>query len=66
MFSKDVQLIVATPGSILDFLSAGAISASRLNHIVIDEADTLMDNSFCGSTLSLIRRLSVSITESNV
>ena len=40
------QLIVATPGRLLDFLEAGVINLKRCSFVVVDEGDRMMDMGF--------------------
>ena len=43
------------------FLLSEVIERSRLMHIVLDEADTLLDDSFNELTMRLIRKMKVCI-----
>ncbi|CAG9327354.1 unnamed protein product [Blepharisma stoltei] len=40
------QLVVATPGRLLDFLECGAINLKRTSYIVVDEGDRMLDMGF--------------------
>ncbi|CAG9316624.1 unnamed protein product [Blepharisma stoltei] len=40
------QLVVATPGRLLDFLECGAINLKRTSLIVVDEGDRMLDMGF--------------------
>ncbi len=40
------DVLIATPGRVLDLLNAGAIDTTQLNHVVLDEADRLLDMGF--------------------
>ena len=51
---------MTSPGSLSIGLRSKAISASLVNHVVIDEADTLMDDSFNKLTVNLLSQLAVS------
>ena len=44
--SNGVDLIVATPGRFLEIYSRGHVETKRLKHIVLDEADRMMDMGF--------------------
>ena len=44
--SKGTDVIVSTPGRFLDIYSRGYIDVKRLKHIVLDEADRMMDMGF--------------------
>lgn len=41
--SRGVDIVVATPGRLLDFLSSGATDLKRVTYLVLDEADRMLD-----------------------
>ncbi len=43
---KGVQVIVATPGRLLDHINAGRVDLSNLEMLVLDEADRMLDMGF--------------------
>jgi ATP-dependent RNA helicase DeaD len=43
---KGVHMVVGTPGRILDLLSRGDLSLSKLNWLVLDEADEMLNMGF--------------------
>ena len=43
---KGAQLVVATPGRLLDWVEQGGINLSRLQTLVLDEADRMLDLGF--------------------
>ncbi|XP_067943543.1 probable ATP-dependent RNA helicase DDX28 [Watersipora subatra] len=55
---QSIDVLVATPGSLSIALRSKAISPMLVNHVVIDEADTLMDESFNRDTVQLLHQLS--------
>ncbi len=46
LLSQPVDLIVATPGRLIDYLDRGRIDFSRLELLVLDEADRMLDMGF--------------------
>lgn len=50
-----IDLIVATPGKLLESKREGAIDISRLKWIVLDECDMLLDLGFMDDILSIIK-----------
>lgn len=54
-----LDLIVTTIGLIDSHTSSGVYSIRNLNHIVLDEADTLLDDSFAYETMELLEKLNV-------
>lgn len=45
-FKKGVDIVIATPGRLLDHLSNGALDLKHLNTVVLDEADRMLDMGF--------------------
>lgn len=43
---KGVQIIVATPGRLIDLISRGVIDISHIKTVVLDEADEMLDMGF--------------------
>jgi superfamily II DNA/RNA helicase len=59
-FPQDVvDVLVSTPGVFSKLLSNKLYDLSRLSHIVLDEADTLLDDSFNPLTIRVIQKLKV-------
>ncbi|QLH05001.1 RNA helicase [Nitrosopumilus oxyclinae] len=43
---RGVEIVVATPGRLIDHLKRGSIELRDISHIVLDEADTMLDMGF--------------------
>lgn len=43
---RGVEIVVATPGRLIDHLKRGSIELMDITHIVLDEADTMLDMGF--------------------
>ncbi|MDE3270527.1 DEAD/DEAH box helicase [Pseudoalteromonas sp. G4] len=55
--AKGVQIVVATPGRLLDHLIKGTVDLSQLTHLVFDEADRMLDMGFIGEIKRIMRRV---------
>lgn len=58
------DLIVTTAGLLGKHLDT-VYSSSNLRHVVLDEADTLLDDSFAGEITELVRKVGSSISDGN-
>jgi len=54
--SQPVDVVVATPGRLIDHLERGKIDFSRLEVLVLDEADRMLDMGFVDDIQSIARR----------
>lgn len=51
------DIIVATPGRLMALLQAGTINLSHLKHLVLDEADRMLDMGFYDDIIRIIKQL---------
>lgn len=52
---KGVQVIVATPGRLLDHINAGRVDLSNLEVLVLDEADRMLDMGFADDINDILK-----------
>ncbi|MBP2280954.1 superfamily II DNA/RNA helicase [Psychrobacter sp. PL15] len=52
---KGVQVIVATPGRLLDHINAGRVDLSQLEVLVLDEADRMLDMGFADDISDILK-----------
>ncbi|OHU88531.1 MULTISPECIES: DEAD/DEAH box helicase [Pseudoalteromonas] len=51
------DVVVATPGRLLDHLIKGTLSLAQVEHLVFDEADRILDMGFIGEIKRIMRHL---------
>ncbi|HEY9449565.1 MAG TPA: DEAD/DEAH box helicase, partial [Gemmatimonadaceae bacterium] len=56
-FRSGVDVIIATPGRLLDHMKAPYASFNSLEHLVLDEADRMLDMGFLPEIRKILRRL---------
>ncbi|MBI5020001.1 MAG: DEAD/DEAH box helicase [Ignavibacteriales bacterium] len=54
---KKVNIVVATPGRLLDLLDRKALTLSTINYMVFDEADRMLDMGFIPDVERILRRM---------
>lgn len=52
-----VDILVATPGRLLDLMNQGFINLTKLTHFVLDEADRMLDMGFIHDVKKILPRL---------
>ncbi|MBK7236436.1 MAG: DEAD/DEAH box helicase [Sterolibacteriaceae bacterium] len=57
LLSKPVDVVVATPGRLIDHLERGRIDLSRVETLILDEADRMLDMGFIDDIESIIARV---------
>ena len=51
-----IEVVVATPGRLLDFIGQGVLDLSRVEILVIDEADRMLDMGFIPDVRRIVRQ----------
>ncbi|MEK6748702.1 MAG: DEAD/DEAH box helicase [Pseudomonadota bacterium] len=59
LLSAPHEVLVATPGRLMDQMRSGRIDFSRLEVLVLDEADRMLDMGFSEDVLSIVDKLPV-------
>ena len=54
---RGVDILVATPGRLLDLMQQGVISLQHIRHFVLDEADRMLDMGFIHDVRKVIAKL---------
>jgi len=60
VLESPVDLLVGTPGTLLEFRERGRLFFSDVSYLVIDEADSMFDDTFKSETMKLLETISVS------
>jgi ATP-dependent RNA helicase RhlE len=54
------DIIIATPGRLISFIASGRINFNHLKHLVLDEADRMLDMGFYDDIVGIISKLPAS------
>jgi superfamily II DNA/RNA helicase len=57
MLKEGMDIVVATPGKLLSHIAQGYVDFSKLKHLVLDEADKMLDMGFMDDILRIIGEL---------
>lgn len=57
MLSKPVDILVATPGRLMDLMDRGRVDFSRLEVLILDEADRMLDMGFVDDIKQIAAKL---------
>ena len=57
---RGVDVVVATPGRLLDFLESGTLNLKRCSFLVLDEADRMLDMGFEPQIRKIVSQIRVS------
>jgi ATP-dependent RNA helicase RhlE len=52
-----LDILVATPGRLLDLMGQGVVDLSRVDHFVLDEADRMLDMGFIRDVRRIVREI---------
>jgi len=58
---RGVEIVIATPGRLIDFLESGKTNLKRCTYLVLDEADRMLDMGFEPQIRKIIEQIRVSI-----
>lgn len=63
-FFLGVEICIATPGRLIDFLEAGKTNLRRCTYLVLDEADRMLDMGFEPQIRKIVDQIRVSVNGS--
>jgi ATP-dependent RNA helicase DeaD len=52
---KGVQIVIGTPGRVMDHIRRGTLKLNKVNYFVLDEADVMLDMGFIDDIESILR-----------
>jgi ATP-dependent RNA helicase RhlE len=55
--ARGMDIVVATPGRLLDLINQGAVKLDTVTHLVLDEADRMLDMGFIRDVTKIIAKL---------
>ena len=54
-FRRGIDVLVGTPGRIIDWIERGALQLDDLEHVVLDEVDRMLDMGFADDVDKILR-----------
>lgn len=61
-FFSGVEICIATPGRLIDFLECGKTNLRRCTYLVLDEADRMLDMGFEPQIRKIVEQIRVSFS----
>jgi ATP-dependent RNA helicase DDX5/DBP2 len=58
---RGVEIVIATPGRLIDFLERGITNLRRCTYLVLDEADRMLDMGFEPQIRKILEQIRVRI-----
>ncbi|QCI66634.1 DEAD/DEAH box helicase [Phreatobacter stygius] len=55
--ARGLDLLVATPGRLIDLMNQGAVRLDTVTHLVLDEADRMLDMGFINDVMKIVNKL---------
>ncbi|TFF21686.1 DEAD/DEAH box helicase [Jiella endophytica] len=55
--ARGVDIVIATPGRLLDLMNQRAVELSGVEHVVLDEADRMLDMGFVRDVMKIVAKL---------
>ena len=55
--SRGADVVIATPGRLITHLNLGTLDLSRTTHLILDEADRMLDMGFCDDILKIVEQM---------
>lgn len=56
---RGVEIVIATPGRLIDFLESGKTNLKRCTYLVLDEADRMLDMGFEPQIRKIVEQIRV-------
>ena len=56
-FTQGTDIIIATPGRLLSHINLGYVNFNDVQHLILDEADRMLDMGFFNDIMSIVKKL---------